>query len=166
MRLMIIGSLNGQLSTATKMAMDRGAQVTHAPTLECAMRDLRSGRGADLLMVDVIQDIAALLASLEAERICAPVVACGVDQVQRVVVEAIDDGCRAVRARDLVRLLARKALVVVGSKPAVEADTVGDHQDHVPGAMLLRERGHGEGAREGSREKQSRSRHYVTFPVR
>ena len=94
MRLMIIGSLNGQLSTATKMAMDRGAQVTHAPTLECALRDLRSGRGADLLMVDVVQDIAALLASMEAEHICAPVVACGVDHDARAAVAAIQAGAK------------------------------------------------------------------------
>ena len=31
MRLLIIGDLGGQLSTATKIAFDRGAQVSHAP---------------------------------------------------------------------------------------------------------------------------------------
>ena len=30
MRLLIVGSLNGQLTTATKIAMDKGATVTHA----------------------------------------------------------------------------------------------------------------------------------------
>ena len=30
MRLLIVGTLNGQLTTATKIAMERGATVTHA----------------------------------------------------------------------------------------------------------------------------------------
>ncbi len=30
MRLLIVGTLYGQLSTATKLAMDKGALVTHA----------------------------------------------------------------------------------------------------------------------------------------
>ena len=79
MRLMIIGTLNGQLTTATKIAMDRGAQVTHAPSIDTAMADLRAGRGADLVMVEVSNDIADLMQRLEAEHIHVPVVACGVD---------------------------------------------------------------------------------------
>ena len=53
MRLLIVGSLKGQLTTATKIAMDRGANVTHAIDIEQALNVLRSGKGADLLMVDV-----------------------------------------------------------------------------------------------------------------
>jgi two-component system, response regulator FlrC len=34
MRLLIIGTLKGQLSTATKIAVDRGAAVTHAVDIE------------------------------------------------------------------------------------------------------------------------------------
>ena len=30
MRLLIVGTLNGQLTTAIKIAMDKGATVTHA----------------------------------------------------------------------------------------------------------------------------------------
>ena len=30
MRLLIVGTLHGQLTTATKIAMDKGATVTHA----------------------------------------------------------------------------------------------------------------------------------------
>ncbi|HYA05725.1 MAG TPA: sigma-54-dependent Fis family transcriptional regulator, partial [Xanthobacteraceae bacterium] len=52
MRLLIIGSLDGQLTTATKLAMDKGAMVTHAADTAQALAVLRSGRGADLLMVD------------------------------------------------------------------------------------------------------------------
>ena len=56
MRLLIVGTLKGQLTTATKIAMDNGATVTHAEDHEQAMRVLRGGKGADLL-VDVALDI-------------------------------------------------------------------------------------------------------------
>ncbi len=94
MRLMIIGTLNGQLTTATKIAMDRGAQVTHAPTIDTAMRDLRAGRGADLVMVEVSNDIADLMQQLEAEHFHVPVVACGVDNDAKAAVAAIQAGAK------------------------------------------------------------------------
>lgn len=94
MRLLIVGTLNGQLSTATKMAMAKGAKVTHTETVEQAIETLRSGRGADLLMVDVRCDIAAMIASLAAEHICVPVVACGVDTDARAAVNAIRAGAK------------------------------------------------------------------------
>lgn len=37
MRLLIVGSLKGQLHAATKIAMDRGASVTHALDIEQAL---------------------------------------------------------------------------------------------------------------------------------
>jgi DNA-binding NtrC family response regulator len=53
MRLLIVGTLAGQLTTATKLAMDRGATVTHAADIAQALAVLRTERGADLLMLDV-----------------------------------------------------------------------------------------------------------------
>ena len=78
MRLLIVGTLGGQLTTATKLAMDKGASVTHAESNEQALAVLRSGRGADLLLVDVSLDIRDLVTRLDAERIYVPIVACGV----------------------------------------------------------------------------------------
>jgi two-component system response regulator FlrC len=78
MRLLVVGRLNGQLATAVKMAMSAGAKVSHVETIEAATHALRAGQGADLLMVDYELDIAALIATNEAERIRVPVVACGV----------------------------------------------------------------------------------------
>ncbi|MFN3859412.1 MAG: sigma-54 interaction domain-containing protein [Caulobacter sp.] len=78
MRLLVVGKLNGQLSVAVKMAMSAGAKVAHVETIAAATQALRAGQGADLLMVDYDLDIAALIAANEAERIRAPVVACGV----------------------------------------------------------------------------------------
>ena len=94
MRLTIIGSLNGELTTATKIAMDRGAQVTHAPNIETAMKDLRAGRGADLLMVEVHNDIAELIERLDAEHIHVPIVACGIEHDAKAAVTAIQAGAK------------------------------------------------------------------------
>ena len=92
MRLMIVGSLNGNLTTATKMAMDRGAKVSHAPSIESAMMELRSGNGADLLMVDVAFDVADLVQRLANEHIHVSLVACGVDADSTAAVNAIRGG--------------------------------------------------------------------------
>jgi DNA-binding NtrC family response regulator len=94
MRLLIIGSLDGQLTTATKIAMDKGALVTHAADNAQALAVLRSGRGADLLMVDVAINIRELVTALEAERIHAPIVACGTATDARAAVAAIHAGAK------------------------------------------------------------------------
>jgi len=91
MRLLIVGTLKGQLTTATKIAMDRGASVTHTETIDQALAVLRS-RGADLLMVEVKLDIASLVAQLDAERIHVPIVACGIENDARAAVAAIHAG--------------------------------------------------------------------------
>src|SRR5690349_21953590 len=94
MRLLIIGALEGQLSEATKMAMNGGAKVAHAPSVEIALASLRAGRGADLLLVDVMVDIPGLIAGLEAERIAVPVVACGTETNAAAAVNAIRAGAK------------------------------------------------------------------------
>src|SRR5437016_1547801 len=94
MRLLIVGTLKGQLTTATKIAMDNGACVTHAGDHEQAMRVLRGGKGADLLLVDVGLDIRDLVMRLEAERIAVPIVACGTSNDARAAVAAIHAGAK------------------------------------------------------------------------
>jgi DNA-binding NtrC family response regulator len=94
MRVLIVGPLNGQIAAATKIAMDRGAKVAHVDTVAQATAALRAGRGADLLMVDVALDIAALIAANEAERIRVPVVACGVATDARTAANAIRAGAK------------------------------------------------------------------------
>jgi len=94
MRLLIVGTLHGQLSTATKMAMNKGAKVTHTETIDQALETLRMGRGADLLLVDVSCDIGDLISRLQLEHICLPVVACGVETDARAAVAAIRAGAK------------------------------------------------------------------------
>ena len=94
MRLLIVGSLNGQLTTATKMAMDTGAKVVQVDTGAQALDTLRAGQGADLLMVEVSNDIGWLTAQLQAERIALPIVACGLGSDARAAVNAIRAGAK------------------------------------------------------------------------
>ncbi|MDP3659512.1 sigma-54-dependent Fis family transcriptional regulator [Phenylobacterium sp.] len=94
MRLLVVGKLNGQLSTAVKMAMAAGAKVSHVETIAAATHALRAGQGADLLMVDYELDIGALIAANEAERITVPVVACGVGADSQRAADAIRAGAK------------------------------------------------------------------------
>ncbi|MBR7618934.1 sigma-54-dependent Fis family transcriptional regulator [Phenylobacterium sp. 20VBR1] len=94
MRLLVVGKLNGQLSTAVKMAMSAGAKVSHVETIAACTHALRAGQGADLLLVDYDLDIAALIAANEAERIRVPVVACGVDADPKRAGDAIRAGAK------------------------------------------------------------------------
>lgn len=94
MRVLIVGSLGGQSTIATKIAMDRGAKVAQVDTIEQATAYLRAGRGADLMMVDVSLDIGALIAANELERIIVPVVACGVNVRPEAAAGAIRAGAK------------------------------------------------------------------------
>jgi two-component system, response regulator FlrC len=94
MRVLIIGNLAGQLSTATKIAFDNGAKVLHAPDAAAALELLRTGRGADIVMIDVHEDITGLVAAMKQERIVAPVVACGVNTDANTAANAIRAGAR------------------------------------------------------------------------
>ncbi|HEY1750612.1 MAG TPA: sigma-54 dependent transcriptional regulator [Caulobacteraceae bacterium] len=94
MRLLVVGSLSGQLTQAVKMAMSAGAKVAHVATCEAATYALRAGQGADLLMVDYELDIAGLIAANELERIRVPVVACGVGADPKRAADAIRAGAK------------------------------------------------------------------------
>jgi len=94
MRLLIIGTLEGQIGAASHIAMDRGAKVSHADTIDTGLDAIRSAQGADLVLVDVKLDVAALIASLQSERIAVPVVACGVGNDTQAAVAAIKAGAK------------------------------------------------------------------------
>src|SRR5260370_4951213 len=94
MRLLTIGTLKGQLVAAAKIAADEGASAIHADCIDTAMAMLRSGKGADLLMVDIAIDIRDLGARLDAERIHVPIVACGTHDDTPAAIAAIDAGAK------------------------------------------------------------------------
>jgi len=94
MRLLIIGTLDGQVGAASQIALSRGAKVNHVDTIDDGLDFLRSGRGADLVLADVQEDLATLIDSLEAERIAVPVIACGVGNDTQAAVRAIKAGAK------------------------------------------------------------------------
>jgi DNA-binding NtrC family response regulator len=94
MRLLIVGTLDGHITTAGKIALERGAKVAHAPDIDAALAALRSGQGSDLIMADVALDIGQLIARLESERIVVPVVACGIGADSALAVKAIRAGAK------------------------------------------------------------------------
>src|SRR6201994_73739 len=131
MRLLIVGGLNGQIGTATKTAMDRGAKVTHAVSIEQALASLRGGAGADLVFCDVTLDIGALVRGLAAERICTPVVACGIGTDTRRAVDAIRAG-----AKEYLPLPAEAELIraVLAAVPDESHQLI--HEDEAMAAVL------------------------------
>jgi DNA-binding NtrC family response regulator len=94
MRLLIVGTLDGHITTAGKIALERGAKVAHVADIEAALKALRSGQGADLIMADVALDIGELITCLESERIAVPVVACGIGTDSGLAVKAIRAGAK------------------------------------------------------------------------
>ncbi|MGE5147080.1 MAG: sigma-54-dependent transcriptional regulator [Candidatus Eiseniibacteriota bacterium] len=94
MRLLIIGALNGQIGTAAKIAMARGAKVSQVDDIAAGLVTVRSGQGVDLVMVDVVLDIEAFIESLRSERINVPVIACGIGTDPQAAVKAIRSGAK------------------------------------------------------------------------
>lgn len=94
MRLLIVGTLNDQLGEATKIALNRGAKVSHADSIDMALTTLRSGRGADLVMIDCKFDIAEFIERATSEHIYIPVVACGIGTDTQAAVSAIRAGAK------------------------------------------------------------------------
>lgn len=94
MRLLIIGTLDGQVGAASQIALKRGAKVNHVDTVEDGVEFLRAGRGADLVLADVNEDVTTLVNSLESERIAVPVVACGIGNDTQAAVRAIKAGAK------------------------------------------------------------------------
>lgn len=94
MRLLIVGDLSGQMGAASAIARSRGAKVSHCATIDEAVDALCSGHGADIIMVDVSEDIKTLADSLLRERITVPIVACGVNADAKAAAGAIKAGAQ------------------------------------------------------------------------
>ena len=69
MELLIVGTLDGQIGAASKIAVQQGGQVTLADTVERGLEILRGGKSVELVMIDVKLDVYKFISSLEQERI-------------------------------------------------------------------------------------------------
>ena len=94
MRVLIIGSLAGELGQAARIAMARGAKLVQADDAEAALARLRGDGRVDLVLCDLAHDVGAVVRALASERIAVPVVACGSGDDPEAVLRAIRDGAR------------------------------------------------------------------------
>ena len=94
MELLIVGTLEGQIGAASKIAVQQGGQVTLADTVERGLEILRNGKSVELVMIDVKLDVYKFISSLEQERMNVLVVACGVANDSSLAVKAIKAGAK------------------------------------------------------------------------
>ncbi len=94
MRVLIIGSLAGELGQAARIAIARGAKLDQADDGEAALARLRADARVDLVLCELSHDVGAVVRALAAERIAVPVVACGSGADPDAAVEAIRAGAR------------------------------------------------------------------------
>ncbi|MDB5405989.1 MAG: sigma-54-dependent Fis family transcriptional regulator [Rhodospirillales bacterium] len=128
MRLLILGPLEGYISTAGKIAMARGAKVAHIGDIDRALAALRAGQGADLIMMDVKLDIARMVECLRQERINLPIVACGIGTDADAAVRAIRAGAKeyiplppdAALIAAVLEAVAEESSAVIWRDPAME----------------------------------------------
>jgi two-component system, response regulator FlrC len=94
MRVLIIGSLAGELGQAARIAMARGAKLDQADDAEAALARLRADARVDLVLCELSHDVGGVVRALAAERIAVPVVACGNNADADAAVAAIRAGAR------------------------------------------------------------------------
>lgn len=94
MRLLIIGTLEGNISAAGQIAIKRGAKVSFVETIDAGLEVLRGGEGADLVMIDIREPVAKFMRQMRDERINTPVVACGVKNDPDAAVAAVKAGAK------------------------------------------------------------------------
>ncbi|MGG5817570.1 sigma-54-dependent transcriptional regulator [Falsiroseomonas sp. HW251] len=124
-RLLIIGSLEGELGAAARVAIARGARLAHAEGVAAGLARLREA-GADLALVDLRHDVAWLVGMLEAERIACPVVACGRAEDADAAVRAIEAGAREFLPLPPDPDLILAMLEAAGAEPANEGPLASD----------------------------------------
>lgn len=94
MELLIVGTLEGQIGAASKIAIQQGGHVSIADNEEAGLDVLRSGKAIELVMIDVKLDVYKFISSLEQERINVLVVACGVANDPSLAIKAIKAGAK------------------------------------------------------------------------
>lgn len=94
MELLIVGTLEGQIGAASKIAIQQGGHVSIADNEDAGLEVLRSGKAIELVMIDVKLDVYKFISSLEQERINVLVVACGVANDPSLAVKAIKAGAK------------------------------------------------------------------------
>jgi two-component system, response regulator FlrC len=131
-RVLVIGSLGGELGQAARMAQLRGARLMHAEGVAAAMARLRAD-GADLALCDLVHDVAWLVTQLAEERIHCPVIACGRNVDAAAAVRAIRAGAKEFLPLPPEAELIAAMLQAIAGEPEAPV-----HRDHAMAALLDR----------------------------
>ncbi|TCZ57982.1 sigma-54-dependent transcriptional regulator [Roseicella aquatilis] len=122
-RVLIIGSLSGELARAARIVQTQGAAVAQCDGPATGLERLRAA-GADLVLCEVCHDIAWLVRAMAAERIACPVVACGGETNADGAVRAIRAGAREYLPLppdpELIAAMLRAAAAEGGVRPVVQ----------------------------------------------
>ncbi len=94
MRVLIIGSLAGELGRAAAIATARGARLDQSDDVTTGIIRLRGDASVNLVMCDMSQEIGRLVRSLSQERISVPVIACGLETDPEAALRAIREGAQ------------------------------------------------------------------------
>ena len=94
MRVLIVGSLGGELGRAAQIAAARGAELDHTDDTDAALSRLRRDARVNLVLCELGQPIGDLVRSLARERIAVPVIACGLEDDPEAAVQAVRDGAQ------------------------------------------------------------------------
>ncbi|MFT8242857.1 sigma-54 dependent transcriptional regulator [Roseomonas sp. BN140053] len=131
-RLLIVGSLEGELGQAARIAAARGARLAQADGVTAAMGRARS-EGCDLILCDVQHDVGWLVQGLDAERIHCPVIACGRTSDATAAVRAIRAG-----AKEFLPLPPEADLIAAMLQAAAGEGDGPVHRDPAMAALLAR----------------------------
>lgn len=136
-RILLIGGAASELCLAAGMAGELGAEVRLAEAGTAVA--LLCEHGADLVMIEVSQDVAALVALLRAEQSSVPLLACGVNAPAEQAVRAIRAGCYDYVPLPPERELIAAVLHSIGEKPRARIEPlVGQTVDDVERELILR----------------------------
>ncbi|MFC0408731.1 sigma-54 dependent transcriptional regulator [Roseomonas elaeocarpi] len=131
-RVLIIGSLEAELGQAARIAQARGAKLAQAGGISAGIAHARA-QGCDLVLCDVLHDVAWLVQSLENERIHCPVVACGRPTDAAAAVRAIQAG-----AKEFLPLPSDPDLIVALLQAVAEDGNAPVFRDPAMAAILAR----------------------------
>lgn len=123
-RMLLVGAPGSEFRQAAELARCAGAEVTMADTPTDALALLRED-GGDLVMIDVLTDVAGFMKSIRAERFTVPVLACGIDASAERAVAAIRAG-----ARDYVPLPPQRELIAAAIASVIAHNAPGRIGEH------------------------------------
>ena len=119
MRLLIVGTMEGYITAAGKIAHDRGAKVAYTDGIDKALNALRGGQGADPGHDRREIRYRPPDRRLKLERITIPVIACGIGTDAQAAVRAIRAGAQDIPLPPDAELIAAVLEAVVQESHAI-----------------------------------------------